>query len=110
MFTKKKVKELGENVKVEVRWIRQELFGLNINKILYRHVWNFQRINKSVKYFLKMETNSYNNISKYRVNDPEKLKQKHLNTVFKFIVFDNSPIIEDLGTELHHVVFGMFTL
>lgn len=44
------------------------------------------------------------------MNDPEKLKQKHLNTVFKFIVFDNYPIIEDLGTELHHVVFGMFTL
>lgn len=51
MFTKKKVgKELGENGTVEVRWIRQELFGMNINKILYMQVWNFQRINNSVKF------------------------------------------------------------
>lgn len=62
------------------------------------HVWNFQRINKSVKFFKKMETNSYNSIPKYRMNDPEKLKQKHLNTIFNFIVFDNYPIMEDLGT------------
>ena len=51
-----------------------------------------------------MEANSYN-IPKYRMNDPEKLKQKHLNTIFKFIVFDNSPIMEDLGTYLHDIVF-----
>lgn len=35
---------------------------------------------------------------KYIMNDPEKLKEKHLNTIFKFIIFDNSLIMEDLGT------------
>lgn len=32
------------------------------------------------------------------MNDPEKLKRKHLNTIFIFIIFDNSLIMEDLGT------------
>lgn len=58
----------------------------------------FKELIRVLNFFKKMETNSYNNIPKYRMNDPEKLKQKHLNTIFNFIVFDNYPIMEDLGT------------